>query len=92
MPAIERASGAARRARSSSEAAARKRAQQVDLDRVHRVDVGVAQAHGALEGGMAVEQRPLVDRREHRRDRGSCSAAISDQMRSRSSLSGTSSR
>ena len=43
--------------------------QELDLDRVHRVDVRVPQAHGTLDHRLAVEQRVLLDDLEHRGDR-----------------------
>ena len=43
--------------------------EQLDLDGVHRVDVGVPQPHPVLEDRMPVAQRLRVDDREHRFDR-----------------------
>ena len=44
-------------------------AEQLDLDRVHRVDVRVPQPDRALDDRMAVEQLVGLDDREHRVDR-----------------------
>ena len=43
-------------------------AQELDLDRVHRVDVRVPQPHRPLDHRMAVEQRLGLDDRQHRFD------------------------
>ena len=42
--------------------------QQLDLDRVHGVDVGVAQPDRTLHDRMAVEQLAGLDDRQHRAD------------------------
>ena len=60
MPAIERRSG-----RSAASSPAAPALQQLDLDRVHRVDVGVAQPDRLLEHRVAVEQLPRLDDLEH---------------------------
>ena len=45
------------------------RGEELHLDRVHRVDVGVAEPDRALEDGVAVEQVAGLDDGEHRLDR-----------------------
>ena len=64
IPAIERSSGRLR-----GLVAAAPGAQQLDLDRVHRIDVRVAQPDRALHDRVAVEQLVRLDDREHRVDR-----------------------
>ena len=63
MPAIERSSGG-----SAALVAAAVAPEQLDLDRVHRVDVRIAQAHRPLHDRMAVEQvaRPRRSRARRR--------------------------
>ena len=64
IPAIERPSGSA-----GALVAGAVAAEQLDLDRVHRVDVGVADPDRAADDGAPLEQPLLADDREHRGDR-----------------------
>src|ERR1700730_13450674 len=48
--------------------AAAEAVEQLDLERVHRVDVRVSQPHGALNYRLPVEERLGLDDLEHRRD------------------------
>ena len=64
MPAIERSSGSC-----AALVAGAVAAQQLDLDRVHRVDVGVAQVDRAAQHRLALEQAADARRGEHARDR-----------------------
>ena len=64
MPAIERPSGS--RALLVARAVA---AEQLDLDRVHRIDVRVADPDRAADDRAPLEQPLLADDREHRSDR-----------------------
>ena len=88
IPAIERSSGRRRRLVAGAVAA-----QQLDLDRVHRVDVRVPQLDRALDARLAVEQ-PSSPRRSRARASTvrSCSAASSAQIRSRLGSGGRASR
>ena len=64
MPAIERRSGLVAVASPRTV-----RGEQLDLDRVHRVDVRVAELDRPLDDRVAVEQLARLDDREHRRHR-----------------------
>src|SRR5215204_4140470 len=43
-------------------------AQELDLNRVHRVDIRIPEPDRALQDGMAVEELPRLDDPEHARD------------------------
>ena len=78
MPAIERSSGSCARLVAGAVAA-----QQLDLHRVHRVDVGVAQIDRAAQDRLALEQpRRRPSRRARRRRARSCSSSIACEERS----------
>ena len=97
--AASRCCAARRRCRRSSASAAAgalvagaEAAQQLDLDRVHRVDVRVADPDRAADDRVALEQRSSPTIASTAETVRSCSASISPQSRSGSSSAGTSSR
>ena len=65
MPAIERSSGRRTRSRSASDAAGAIAAQKLDLDGVHRIDVGVAQSDGLLDDCVSIEEVLRTDDSPH---------------------------
>ena len=84
MPAMERRSG-----RVAVGIAGTVRGEQLDLDRVHRVDVRVAELDRPLDDRVTVEQLARLDDREDRRHRPPVLRLDRPQTRSRPSLSGT---